>query len=103
MVYITCLTFKAQINQIWFLEEFKMNEILCVATFDTIYTSNFDTKCVHYNMETPRVFLKVVNWHKLKFTLHKTLKALTSSNKVLMNYTKVPTTCNIVQNDNNEI
>jgi hypothetical protein len=39
-----------------FLQEFKMNEILCVITFDTICTSSFDTKFVHYTMKTPWLF-----------------------------------------------
>jgi hypothetical protein len=30
-----------------------MNEILCVATFDIICSSNFQTKCVNYSMQTP--------------------------------------------------
>jgi hypothetical protein len=29
-----------------------MSEILHVTTFDTICTSNFDTKCLHHTMET---------------------------------------------------
>jgi len=36
-----------------FLEKFKMSEILCVTTFNIISIFNFDTKCVHYIMETP--------------------------------------------------
>jgi hypothetical protein len=43
MEYIICPTFKAQINHMWFKKEFKVSEILCVTTFDIIYTSNFDT------------------------------------------------------------
>ncbi len=35
-----------------FLVEFKVNEILCVTTFDTICTSSFNTKCVRQTMET---------------------------------------------------
>jgi hypothetical protein len=53
MVYIIGLIFKAQINWMWFLEEFKVSEILHVMTFDIICSFNFDTKCVHYTMETP--------------------------------------------------
>jgi hypothetical protein len=30
-----------------------MNEILHVAIFDTICSFNFQTKCVHCNMQTP--------------------------------------------------
>jgi len=30
-----------------------MNEILCVATFDIICSSNFQIKCVNYSMQTP--------------------------------------------------
>jgi hypothetical protein len=37
MVYIVGLIFKAQINLMQFIEEFKVSEILCVATFDIIY------------------------------------------------------------------
>jgi hypothetical protein len=44
--------FKAQTNLILFIEEFKVSEILCVATFDTICTFSFDTKCLHCTMET---------------------------------------------------
>jgi hypothetical protein len=36
-----------------FIKEFKMNEILCVTTFDTIGTFNFDTTYVHHTVETP--------------------------------------------------
>jgi len=32
--------------------EFKVSEILCVTTFNTISISSFDTKCVHRTMET---------------------------------------------------
>jgi hypothetical protein len=53
MVYIVGLVFKAQINLMQFLNEFKVSEILCFATFDTICTCNFDTKCLHRTMETP--------------------------------------------------
>jgi hypothetical protein len=52
MVYIIGLIFEAQINLMWFLEEFKVSEILSVATFNTICTFNFDTKCLHRTMET---------------------------------------------------
>jgi hypothetical protein len=38
----------------WFLEEFKVSEILCVTI---ICTFSFDTKCVHYTMETPINFM----------------------------------------------
>jgi hypothetical protein len=31
MVYITCFTFKPQINHMWFLK-FKVSEVLCVTT-----------------------------------------------------------------------
>jgi hypothetical protein len=37
MVYIVGLIFKAQINLMWFLEEFKVNEILCATTFLILY------------------------------------------------------------------
>jgi len=53
MVYIIGLILKAQINLMQFLKEFKVSEILCVATFDTICTYSFDTKCLHHTMETP--------------------------------------------------
>jgi hypothetical protein len=53
MVYIVGLIFKAQINLMKFLKEFKVSEILCVVTFDTICTYSFDTKCLHRTMETP--------------------------------------------------
>jgi hypothetical protein len=52
MVYIIGLILKSQINWMQFLEEFKASEILCVTTFGTICTFNFDTKCVHSTMET---------------------------------------------------
>jgi hypothetical protein len=32
--------------------EFKVSEILCVTTFNTISISSFDTKCVYRTMET---------------------------------------------------
>jgi hypothetical protein len=35
-----------------FLEKFKVSEILCVAIFDIICTSSFDTKCLNHTMET---------------------------------------------------
>jgi len=38
----------------WVLKELKVSEILCVTTFDIIFTFNFDTKCVHRTMETSR-------------------------------------------------
>jgi hypothetical protein len=53
MVYIIVLIFEVQINLMQFLEEFKVSEILLFTSFDTICTSSFDTKCVHYTMETP--------------------------------------------------
>jgi hypothetical protein len=72
MFYITCLIFKTQINHIRFLEEFKMNEILCVTTFNIICIPNFDTKCVHYTMETQNMYVEVLNFHKPNLTFHKT-------------------------------
>jgi HJR/Mrr/RecB family endonuclease len=33
----------------------KVSEILIVATFDTISTLAFDTKCLNHTMETPKV------------------------------------------------
>jgi hypothetical protein len=45
--------FKAQINLMQFSKEFKVSEILCVVTFDTICISSFDTMCQHRTMETP--------------------------------------------------
>jgi hypothetical protein len=53
MVYIIGASFKAQINLMQFLEEFKVSEILRVVTFNIICTSNFDTKCLHHTMKTP--------------------------------------------------
>jgi hypothetical protein len=38
--------FKAQINLMQFSKEFKVSEILCVVTFDTM--------CQHRTMETPK-------------------------------------------------
>jgi hypothetical protein len=75
--------------------------IFYVTTFSIICTSNFDTKCVRYTMETPHIFVEVLNFHKHNLTFHKTIKALTMSNKILMSYTKVWTTHNIVQIDSN--
>jgi hypothetical protein len=45
------------INHMWFFKKFKMTEILCIITFDTIFIYNFDTKCVQHNMETPMYIL----------------------------------------------
>jgi hypothetical protein len=45
--------FKAQINLMQFLKEFKVSEILLFTTFDTICTSSFFTKCIHCTMKTP--------------------------------------------------
>jgi len=53
MVYIIGFVFKAQINLMWFLKEFKVSKILCVIISNTICISSFDTKCVHHTMETP--------------------------------------------------
>jgi hypothetical protein len=53
MIYIIGHILKAQIDLMQFLKEFKVSEILCVATFDTICTYSFDTKCLHHTMETP--------------------------------------------------
>jgi hypothetical protein len=53
MVYIIFIIFKAQINLMQFLEEFKVSEILFFTSFDTICTSSFDSKYVHCTMETP--------------------------------------------------
>lgn len=41
-------------NQLYviFKKKFKVSEFLHVISFDTLYTSSFDTKCVHYIMET---------------------------------------------------
>jgi hypothetical protein len=36
-----------------FLKKFKVSEILCVTSFDTICIFSFDTKRVHHTMETP--------------------------------------------------
>ncbi len=58
MVYITCFTFKAQMNHMSFLKEFRLTKILCVTIFDIICTSNFDAKCVHCTMETPKTTTK---------------------------------------------
>jgi hypothetical protein len=52
MVYTIDFIFKAQFNFMWFIKKIKMSEILHVTTFDTICTSNFDTKCLHHTMET---------------------------------------------------
>jgi hypothetical protein len=79
-----------------------MNEILCVTTFNTICISIFDTKCAHYTMEIPHMFVEVLNSHKPNFNIHKIVKALTTSNKILMSYSKVQTTHNIVQANNSE-
>ncbi len=46
------LIIKAQINLMRFLEEFKVIEMLCAATFNAICTFSFDTKCLHRTMET---------------------------------------------------
>jgi hypothetical protein len=45
--------FEAQINYMWSLKLFKVSEILCVATFDTICSSKFVTNCVDYSLPTP--------------------------------------------------
>jgi len=50
-------------NQLYeILKKFEVNEFLCVMTFDILWTSSFDIKCVHYIMETPS--------NVLSFTLH---------------------------------
>jgi hypothetical protein len=36
-----------------FFKKIKMCEILCVTTFNITCIFSFDTKCVHYTMETP--------------------------------------------------
>jgi hypothetical protein len=61
MVYIIGLVFKAQINLMQFLKEFKVSEILCVITFNTICTFSFDTKCVDCIMEMP-LSLKLIKY-----------------------------------------
>jgi len=35
----------------WFLEEFRVSEILCTTTFHTICTPSFDIKCVQCTVE----------------------------------------------------
>jgi hypothetical protein len=54
MIYTSCFVLKAQINYIRFLKELKVNSFLFlhVMTFGILCISNFDTKCVHYTMET---------------------------------------------------
>jgi hypothetical protein len=49
-----------------FLEKFKMSEILWVTTFDIICIFCFDTKCVHYSMETPHIQAIVRRWQILE-------------------------------------
>jgi hypothetical protein len=51
--YIIGFIFKAQINLMRFKKKFKVSEILCVTSFDTICIFSFDTKRVHCTMETP--------------------------------------------------
>lgn len=47
-----CVIFMAQINYLWFLEEFKMNEILHVTIFDIICTFTFGKSYLHYTIHS---------------------------------------------------
>jgi hypothetical protein len=92
MVYIIFLIVKAQINYIWYLKEFKMSEILCVNTFDIIFTSNFNTKCAHYTIEISVTFFQwamtiiVHNFNRkcsLSFICNKTIQEFIQLNLVV--------------------
>jgi hypothetical protein len=39
----------------WSLEKFKVNEILCIITFDTICSFKFFLNCAHQNLQTPNI------------------------------------------------
>ncbi len=60
--YIFGLIFQAQLNLIRFKKGFKVSEILCVTTFNTICTFSFGTKCVRCTMGTlSKCSLKYIN------------------------------------------
>ncbi len=54
MILVTSFYFEVQIIYVWSLKWFKMKEVLCVVTFDTICSSKFQTKCVNCSMQTPQ-------------------------------------------------
>jgi hypothetical protein len=53
-----CVIFKAQINYLWFLEEFKVSEILHVTIFDIICTFTFGKDNLHSTIH----FLIFLRW-----------------------------------------
>ncbi len=53
IIRVTSFNFEAQIIHMWSLKLFKVDEILCVATFDTICGSKFSTNCVDCSLATP--------------------------------------------------
>jgi len=53
-----CVIFKAQINYLWFLEEFKVSEILHVIIFDIICTFTYGKNYLHYTIH----FLIFLHW-----------------------------------------
>jgi hypothetical protein len=59
MIFVSLKVFEAQIIYMWSLKYFKVNEILCVATFDTICNCEFPSNCVHRSVHSP--FLTTVS------------------------------------------
>jgi len=58
MDYMTCVILKAQINYIYNFFKIKMNEILCLTTFDTIWISNFEKNYLHFTMHLPQTIVQ---------------------------------------------
>ncbi len=53
IILMISFNFEAQIIYMWSLKLFKVNEILHLATFDTICSSKFASNCVHRSLPTP--------------------------------------------------
>ncbi len=74
IIVVTSFNFETQIIYMWSLKLFKVGEILCVVTFDSICNSKFATNCVDRSLPTPFVpppKTNMSNMMKLTFFLVK--------------------------------
>jgi len=87
--------FEAQINDMWSLKLFKVSEILCVVTFDTICSSKFAINCVDRSLPTPNVqFGNILTFCKVTFITKKTvIKTRTKPNIMHKNFLKKENKC----------
>jgi hypothetical protein len=58
MDYMTCVIFKTQINYMNFFKQLKLNEILCVTTFNIICIFNFEKNYLHIIMHLPQTIVQ---------------------------------------------